>query len=715
MITVGKYKVYDNRELSWLKFNQRVLEEAEDESVPLFERLRFVGIFCSNLDEFFMIRVGTLYDQTLIKKETRENKTYMSPIEQLGLISKKVNELIPRKDFAYKSIMGKLAEQGIIHENLHNLSETDLSYVHEYFTTVIKPLLFPGTIDKKHPFPFLKNNEIYIGAVLRKKNSNKADESNKIGILSATGSFDKVIFLKGEQVRFVLVEDVILHFCEQVFVNFDVSSKGIFRITRNADLDVNEALYDQDVDFREVMEEIVKKRKKLNPVRIEFEGNVDDEIKHKISKGLSVVKDFVFTHKSPLDMRFISQLEDKVEGNYELFFEKLRSQKSAWIVPNESLIKQVLKNDILLCYPYESFSHFEELLREAADDNNVVSIKITLYRVASDSKIISNLIRAAENGKDVLALLELRARFDEENNIGWSKRLEQSGVTVIYGLDELKVHSKLLQITYKNGHNIQYITQIGTGNYNEKTSRLYTDFTLMTADSDIGAEASLVFNALSMGTTVENTSKLLVAPNAMKSRIVTMIDNEITYGSDGYIGVKINSLTDKDIIEKLLEANRKGVKIEMIVRGICCLISDVPEMSENIKVVSIVGRFLEHSRLYIFGKNDRQKMYISSADFMTRNTERRVEVASPIKDKSIRDRLFDMFQTMLSDNVKARIQQNDGSYLLNKNASEPLDTQIFFYKQAYQRAKNIKDKTPAPLIKRVSKFISNAKKKFIKK
>lgn len=712
---MGKYNVYDNRELSWLKFNQRVLEEAEDKTVPLFERLRFVGIFCSNLDEFFMIRVGTLYDQTLLRKETRENKTNMTPNEQLELISAVVNELIPRKDAAYIRIMDKLSKHGIIHESIENLNENDLKYIEDYFKTDILPLLFPGTIDKKHPFPFLKNNEIYIGAVLKKKNANKADEKHKIGILSATGSFDKVIFLKGEQLRFVLVEDIILHFCEQVFINFDVSSKCAFRITRNADLDVNEALYDQDVDFREVMEEIVKKRKKLNPVRIEFMCEVDDEIKQRISKGLSVEKGFIFNHKTPLDMSFISQIEEKIENNKELFFDKLTSQKSAWIVPNESMIKQVLRNDILLCYPYESFSHFEELLREAADDVNVVSIKITLYRVASESKIITNLIRAAENGKDVIALLELRARFDEENNIGWSKQLEQSGVTVIYGLDELKVHSKLLQITRKSGHSIQYITQIGTGNYNEKTSRLYTDFTLVTADSDIGAEASLVFNTLSMSTTVESSNTLLIAPNSMKSRIVAMIDNEITYGENGYIGVKINSLTDKDIIEKLLEANRKGVKIEMIVRGICCLISSVPNMSENIKVISIVGRFLEHSRLYIFGKDDRQKMYISSADFMTRNTERRVEVAAPIKDKAIRSRLFDMFQTMLRDNVKARIQQSDGTYIRNGSSDEALDTQIYFYKQAYQRAKNIKSKARIPILQKTVSTFKRMKNKIIKK
>lgn len=712
---MGKYEVFDNRELSWLKFNQRVLEEAEDITVPLFERLRFVGIFCSNLDEFFMIRVGTLYDQTLLKKETRENKTNMTPYQQLELISSKVDELIPRKDSAYISIMDKLSKYGIIHETIENLSVEDLTYIEDYFKSDILPLLFPGTIDKKHPFPFLKNNEIYIGAVLKKKNSNKDFEKNKIGIISATGSFDKVIFLEGEKVRFVLAEDVILHFCEQVFINFDVSSKCVFRITRNADLDVNEALYDQDVDFREVMEEIVRKRKKLNPVRIEFMCDVNDEIKQRISKGLSIEKGFIFNHNTPLDMSFLSKIEEKIQGEKELFFDNLIPQKSAWIVPNESLIKQVLRNDILLCYPYESFSHFEELLREAADDSSVVSIKITLYRVASDSKIITNLIRSAENGKDVIALLELRARFDEENNIGWSKQLEQSGVTVIYGLDELKVHSKLLQITRKSGHSIQYITQIGTGNYNEKTSRLYTDFTLITADSDIGAEASLVFNTLSMSTTVESSNTLLIAPNSMKSRIVAMIDNEITYGSNGYIGLKINSLTDKDIIEKLLEANRKGVKIEMIVRGICCLISGIAEMSKNIKVISIVGRFLEHSRLYVFGESDRQKMYISSADFMTRNTERRVEVAVPIKDKAIRNRLFDMFQTMLRDNVKARIQLNDGTYIRNTNSDEPLDTQIYFYKQAYQRAKNIKNKLRVPIIKKTILALQALKNKFINK
>lgn len=711
---MGKYNVYDNRELSWLKFNERVIEEAEDESVPLFERLKFVGIFCSNLDEFFMIRVGTLYDQSLLKLTKKENKTNLTPLEQLDLISHKVKTLIPRKDSVYENILDGLKEEGISHERISDLSKDDMDYIQKYFEKDIKPLLFPGMIDKKHPFPFFKNNEIYVGALLKKKTSTKSSESYKIGVLSAAGGFDKIIFLKGDKIRFLLVEDVILHFCGQVFDNFDIKEKFIFRITRNADIDVNEALYDQDVDFREVMEEIVKKRKKLNPVRIEFNGKISDETVHLISKGLGLQKEYVFLHNTPLDLKFISQIEDKLNDRKELFFEKLEPQKSAYINPDESILKQVLKNDIFISYPYESFSHFEQLLREAADDENVVSIKITLYRVASDSKIISNLIRAAENGKDVLVLLELRARFDEENNISWSKQLEQAGVNVIYGLDELKVHSKLLQITRKSGHSIQYITQIGTGNYNEKTSRLYTDFTLITSNSDIGAEASVVFNALSMGTTVQSSNVLLIAPNCMKNRIISMIDNEIAYGENGYIGIKINSLTDKDIIEKLLEANRKGVKIEMIVRGICCMISGVPQKSENIKIISIVGRFLEHSRLYIFGKSERQQMFISSADFMTRNTERRVEVAVPILDRKIRDRLLDMFNTMLLDNVKARIQLSDGTYLKRKSDNEQLDSQLYFYQQAYQRAKDIPAKFNLSLLKRGFKYFNTVRKKLFK-
>lgn len=678
-------KFYDNRELSWLKFNARVLEEAFDEETPLFERLRFVQIFCSNLDEFFMIRVGSLHDKMLFDSKDTENKTNMTAKEQLVEIAKRVKQLLPVKDDAYSAIMDGLKNYGVEHLAVKDLSPEEDAYFRAFFTREIQPLLFTGVVDKKHPVPFLKSGEIYVGVAIRKKD----DAARKVtfGILPASENFPKLVWLPGTG-KFLLIEELISHYAEQVFKNFEIISRCIFRVTRNADITIDEGLYDHDVDFRDIMSDLVKKRKKLQPVRLEFLGKPDDSIAALIAKTLKVRDSFIFWQTAPLTMDFLSSVERKLEKNSELFFAPLTPQKSPAIDTKRPMIEQIKQHDIMLNYPYENINQFIRLLEEAAENPDVVSIKITLYRVARDSKIISALTRAAENGKDVLALVELRARFDEENNIGWSKCLEDAGVTVIYGLDELKVHSKLLLITLRDGNDVSYITQVGTGNYNERTSKLYTDLTLMTADRDFGSDASVVFNALAVGNTVESTNKLLVAPKGLKSRIVELIDNEITYKDKGYIGIKMNSLTDKDIIEKLAEASRAGVKIELVVRGICCLIAGVEGDTENIRVISIVGRFLEHSRIYIFGTGDRRRVYISSADFMTRNTERRVEVAAPLLDKSIADRAVDIFETMLRDNVKAREQDSDGNYhhVQPKEGEPRLNSQIYFYEQAYKAA-----------------------------
>lgn len=678
-------KFYDNRELSWLKFNARVLEEAFDEETPLFERLRFVQIFCSNLDEFFMIRVGSLHDKMLFDSKDTENKTNMTAKEQLTEIAKRVKQLLPVKDDAYSAIMDGLKRYGVEHVAVKELSPEEDAYFRAFFTREIQPLLFTGVVDKKHPVPFLKSGEIYVGVAIRKKD----DAARKVtfGILPASENFPKLVWLPGTG-KFLLIEELISHYAELVFKNFEIISRCIFRVTRNADIAIDEGLYDHDVDFRDIMSDLVKKRKKLQPVRLEFLGKPDDTIAALIAKTLKVRDSYIFWQTAPLTMDFMSSVERKLENNSELFFAPLTPQKSPAIDPKRPMIEQIKQHDIMLNYPYENINQFIRLLEEAADNPDVVSIKITLYRVARDSKIISALTRAAENGKDVLALVELRARFDEENNIGWSKCLEEAGVTVIYGLDELKVHSKLLLITLRDGNDVSYITQVGTGNYNERTSKLYTDLTLMTADRDFGSDASVVFNALAVGNTVESTNKLLVAPKGLKSRIVELIDNEITYKDKGYIGIKMNSLTDKDIIEKLAEASRAGVRIELVVRGICCLVAGVEGDTENIRVISIVGRFLEHSRIYIFGAGDRRRVYISSADFMTRNTERRVEVAAPLLDKSIADRAVDIFETMLRDNVKAREQCSDGNYYhIQPKEGEPrLNSQIYFYEQAYSAA-----------------------------
>ena len=675
---------YDNRELSWLKFNARVLEEAFDETTPLFERLRFVGIFCSNLDEFFMIRVGSWYDKFLYDPKDRENKTNMNAKEQLAAIAKSVSELIPIKDEAYSLIMSGLAKYGVEHISEDMLSPQEDAYLKAFFSREVRPLLFTGLVDKKHPIPFLKSGEVYIGCKIRKKTETGGKFT--FGILPVPENLPKVVFLPKSR-RFLLIEEVIRRYAKSVFSNFDIHSRCIFRVTRNADIPINEGLFDHDLDFRDIMAKMVKKRKKLHPVRIEFQGNPDGETVSILSKVLDVSENFVFKQNMPLSLGFMPVLEKYLEKQSELFFKPLTPQLSPAILRNVSLIDQIKHKDILLSYPYENINQFIRLLDEAAENPDVSSIKITPYRVARDSKIINALNKAAENGKDVLALVELRARFDEENNIGWSKQLEDAGVQVIYGLEELKVHSKLLLITLRSGNDVTYITQVGTGNYNERTSKLYTDLTLLTADKAIGADASVVFNALCEETTVESTNRLLVAPKGLKSRIVEFIDNEITYGKDGYIGIKINSLTDRDLIEKLAEASRAGVKVELVVRGICCLIPGVPGQTENIRVISIVGRFLEHSRIYIFGKENRRRVYISSADFMTRNTERRVEVAAPVLDKTLADKVCHIFNICMSDNVKARELKPNGLYeRVSAEGSEPLNAQAYFYKQAYEQA-----------------------------
>ena len=682
-----------NRELSWLKFNERVLEEAQDDTVPLMERLNFVSIFCSNLDEFFMVRAGTLYDQTLVKDTKRDNKTGMTSREQLERVARRTAELIPGKEKAYKDIIKKLKDYGV--EQVYpdkNSANLKYDWLREYFTREILPLLSPTVVDKTHPLPFLKNKELYAGITLK----HKGDKHAVIGImpLTATDVFERIVYLPAPEgkIRFMLMEDLILHFAEMAFPNFEVVGRCIFRITRNADIDVAEALFDHDVDFRDVMEELIKKRKKLSPIRIELVEKSDSIDKELLAKKLSfeMGSDFIYVQHCPLDFGFAQLLREKLSDKPDLFFTSLKPQPPLMLRDKERIIKQVEQHDVLLFYPYESFSYFTRLLEGAAFDPTVVSIKITLYRVARDSKIVNALIRAAENGKEVLALVELRARFDEENNIGWAKRLAEAGVTVIYGLDSLKVHSKLLLITRRVGSEIKYITQVGTGNYNERTSKLYTDLTLITADKDFGTDASMIFNNLSVGVAVESSTTLWVAPNCLKSRVVEMIDREMTHGAEGYIGLKLNSLTDIDIIQKLVEAGRKGVKIQLIIRGICCLVAGIPGFTDNITVTSIVGRFLEHSRIYIFGKNDRRRVYLSSADFMTRNTERRVEVAAPIKNPVIQNRLVDIFNTMLKDNVKARIQQPDGSYIRKSRAEdeEPMDSQLYFYEQAYRNAEN---------------------------
>lgn len=690
--------IYINRELSWLQFNERVLEEAQDPAVPLLERLNFASIFQSNLDEFFMVRVGSLYDQMLIKPKKMDNKSNMTAREQLEEIFYKVNELEPMKDIAYKNIMLELMEYGVEQINFRSASIEEQQYLQEYFKKEIQPLVFPTIIDKKNPFPFLKNKEIYCAVQLQSKSN------VKLGIIPASGQFNRVIRLSGGN-RFILAEDLILHFAPSIFKNYKVVDKTLFRLTRNADITVEEGLYDQDFDFREAMEELCKKRKKLHPVRMQLSETFSQPALQFLCKKLDLDENHIFYLKTPLDLSFTGIIRDMLDKP-ELKFDKLVPQKSASVADNMAMIPQIKRHDILLSYPYETIKPFIQLLNEAANDSRVTEIKITLYRLAKNSMVIDALCDAAENGKQVTVLVELRARFDEENNINWSRRLQEAGCHIMYGPRELKVHSKLLLITRQNNGKTEYITQVGTGNYNEKTSTLYTDLSLMTANQDIGNEAQLLFEALIENRLIEQSQHLLIAPLCLQNKVLEMIEEEITHvrnGEEGYIGIKINSLCDKVIMDKLVEASKAGVKIDMVIRGINSLAAGVSGETENIKVISIVGRYLEHSRIYIFGTKKRSKIYISSADFMTRNTVRRVEVAAPLYNARIKQRVWNMFETLLNDNVKARNQLPDGTYIRAISEHPPLDAQRFFFEEAYRKAEKKAADKAAKAAKRLSK------------
>ena len=675
-------QIYMNRELSWLKFNERVLEEAENKKVPLCERLTFASIYQSNLDEFFRVRVGSLVDQMLLGGKIRDNKTKMTAKEQIQAVLHQVTKLNRRKDAVYDAIMGQLEDYGIRLVDFRKISKKESEYLEKYFLNEIAPVISPTIVGKRQPFPFLKNNEIYAVVVLQTKSGKE-----KLGIIPCSNTGFKRLVELPTAGTYMLAEELILHYIPEVFERYNIKAKSLIRVTRNADIDAD-ALYDEDLDYRDFMAELIKRRKKLAPVRLELTREMDGEIVDVLCDYLELDSDYVFQVQAPLDLSFVFEIQDTLRKTPELFYEKRVPQKSSQFRDGEPVFPQIREKDKLLSYPYESMKPFLNFLREAANDKEVISIKMTLYRVAKHSKIVEYLIDAAENGKEVLVLVELKARFDEENNIEWSRRLEDAGCRVIYGLDGYKVHSKLCLVTRKSEGQVEYYTQIGTGNYNEKTARLYTDLSLMTANVEIGLEAAKVFQALSMEETVDNVQHLLVAPRCLQNKVLSMIDEEIACAKEGkeaYIGLKMNSLTDKKIIDKLIEASQAGVKIDMVIRGICCLIPGVKGKTENIQVRSIVGRFLEHSRIYIFGTQEREKVYIASADFMTRNTLRRVEVATPIYDKDLKMQLEEMFITMLSDNQKARQEDSRGNYEIAEAQETPLNSQEFFYEQAYMR------------------------------
>lgn len=675
-----------NRELSWLKFNERVLNEAGNPKVPLAERLTFVSIYQSNLDEFYRVRVGTLMDQMDVSEVVRENKTNMTSEEQVKAIIRATRELEEKKTVIYEQLMGELEPKGIRLINFNKLSAEEGKILEEYFDREIAPYLSANIVSKQQPFPFLKNKDIYAVALLE----SKGGKTRTAIIPCSNNVFRRLIDIPTRKGTFLLSEELILQFLPKFFKNYSVKEKSLIRVTRNADIDT-EMIYDEDLDYRDAMENLIKERKRMNPVRMEFTGTLNKKMMHALCKTIHVEKEHVFRSEVPLDLSFVFAIQSYLKNTNagELFYPRRTPRPTPQLNDKESLIPQILEKDVLLSYPFESMKSFINLLYEAAEDESVVSIKMTLYRLANKSQIVDALVEAAENGKEVVVLVELRARFDEENNIEYSRKLEEAGCRVIYGLNGYKVHSKLCLISRKTEQGVSYVTQIGTGNYNEKTSALYTDLSLITGNQEIGKEAAEVFAALLRGETVEETHLLLVAPKCLQNKVLDMIEEEIQHvknGEEGYIGIKINSLTDKVIISKLVEASQAGVKIEMIVRGICCLIPDVKGYTENITVISIVGRFLEHSRIYRFGTKERENVYIASADFMTRNTLRRVEVAAPVLDERLKNQLDWMFETMMKDDEKGKCLTEKGIYVDRNLHVQKLNSQECFYEAAYANA-----------------------------
>jgi len=650
-----------NRELSWLKFNERVLEEANDATVPLLERLKFISIFTSNLDEFFMIRVGSLYDIMIMNPELKDVKSGLTPKEQLEEIFTAVKPLYKLREKTYQSVKKKLKEIGIQNCSIKDLSPDEKKFIKKEYKLSIEPLLSPQIVDAHHPFPHLQNNLLHIGAVL------KEDKKKKVfGIIPIPLTLPKIIIIPGTYLRYIRIEDILLDRIDSLFSMYDVKEKTTFCVTRNADVSPSdEAFADNNSDFRVIMRDLLMKRKKLAPVRLELNKKISPDFQQYLSKMLSIAPAQVYITSAPLKLSYAFDLEKEISKNHKelLTYPTFTPKIPQELTTRTPIIKHLAKHDILLSYPFESMKPFLQMIKEAAYDKNVTSIKITIYRLARKAKLVDYLCAAAENGVDVTVFIELRARFDEQNNIDWSEYLEDAGCKIIYGFEDFKVHSKLCLITRKEAKGIKFYTQIGTGNYNEKTAEQYTDLSLLTSNQEIGADADQFFKNMALANLRGNYNHLIASPVTLKSTVLKLIEEEIKKGDNGRIIVKINSLTDVDIIDKLKKASVAGVKIDLIVRGICCIIPGIPGETDNITVRSIVGRFLEHSRIYIFGTGTEEKMYIASADFMTRNTERRVEVGCPIFETEIRAKIHHIIDLLLKDNLKARKLLSDGTYV----------------------------------------------------
>ena len=674
-----------NRELSWLQFNARVLAEAEDENVPLLERFKFLAIFTSNLDEFFMIRVGSLCDMAAVDKEHTDSKSGLTAKEQLHLIYKAVEPLYARRDAAFSDVDSKLSAIGLRRLTMDSLAPDEQKYIKRYFKDIIAPVLSPQIVDSHHPFPHLEGKVLHIAALLSHK------KTERLGLLPVPASLPPVVFLPETPSRYILTEDILLAYADHVFEMYDVLEKTVLCVTRNADIQVDDETFGvEGGDFRKKMEKLLRQRRRMAVVRVEINRPISDHFKEHFRSRFEVSDAQIFLSRTaPLKLGYAFSLGEHLPEKKRAFLSDapFTPQQPAMLSAGQSLLKAALQRDILLSYPYESMEPFLQMIREAANDPAVLAIRITIYRLASKAKLVEYLCAAAENGKDVTALIELRARFDEQNNIDWSERMEEAGCKIIYGFEDYKVHSKICLITRRERGAVRHITQVGTGNYNEKTAKQYTDVSLITADERIGQDAGAFFNNMALGNLSGRYSRLFVAPTSLKNNILALMDEQIAKGKDGYILLKFNSLTDIDVIAKLREASCAGVTVEMIVRGICCLLPGVPGHTENITVTSIVGRFLEHSRIYVFGRGDEEKMYISSADLMTRNTERRVEIACPIDNPAVRARLHDILYAMQHDTVKARVLQPDGTYCKKPAVQDPICAQDLLMQQAIENAR----------------------------
>ena len=697
-----------NRELSWLQFNARVLAEAEDENVPLLERFKFLAIFTSNLDEFFMIRVGSLCDMAAVDKEHTDSKSGLTAKEQLHLIYKAVEPLYARRDAAFSDVDSKLSAIGLRRLTMDSLAPDEQKYIKRYFKDIIAPVLSPQIVDSHHPFPHLEGKVLHIAALLSHK------KTERLGLLPVPASLPPVVFLPETPSRYILTEDILLAYADHVFEMYDVLEKTVLCVTRNADIQVDDETFGvEGGDFRKKMEKLLRQRRRMAVVRVEINRPISDHFKEHFRSRFEVSDAQIFLSRTaPLKLGYAFSLGEHLPEKKRAFLSDapFTPQQPAMLSAGQSLLKAALQRDILLSYPYESMEPFLQMIREAANDPAVPAIRITIYRLASKAKLVEYLCAAAENGKDVTALIELRARFDEQNNIDWSERMEEAGCKIIYGFEDYKVHSKICLITRRERGAVRHITQVGTGNYNEKTAKQYTDVSLITADERIGQDAGAFFNNMALGNLSGRYNRLFVAPTSLKNNILALMDEQIAKGKDGYILLKFNSLTDIDVIAKLQEASCAGVTVEMIVRGICCLLPGVPGHTENITVTSIVGRFLEHSRIYVFGRGDEEKMYISSADLMTRNTERRVEIACPIDNPAVRARLHDILYAMQHDTVKARVLQPDGTYCKKPAVQDPICAQDLLMQQAIENAcKQAAQPAPHPgFLEKIRKWFSGS-------